>query len=163
MTSCNVCGSMILFGGKKEGNYRFCNNTCLAKGKVFLVSDQISHDVVEKETKALHKGSCPKCGNHGPVDVHLSYRVWSALLFTSWKTTVNICCKRCGVKAQALDLTLSSLFGWWGVPWGIFITPIQIVKNVIGMSKAKNPLAPSPALRNQVRLLIAANYLENEK
>jgi len=20
--------------------------------------------------------------------------------------------------------------GWWGIPWGIFITPVQLVKNV---------------------------------
>jgi len=162
MASCSVCGATIIFGGKKSGDYRFCNDNCYSKGQVLIVSDQIPHDIVETETRNIHQGNCPKCGKDGPVDVHFSYSVWSAAVLTSWKSKVHICCKSCGVKAQAIDLAGSAVLGWWGVPWGFIMTPVQITRNIIGMVK-NNTGEPSDNLRKQVKMHMAAYHLENSK
>lgn len=31
MAKCGYCGTTILFGGKKDGDLRFCNDECHAK------------------------------------------------------------------------------------------------------------------------------------
>lgn len=110
MPKCAYRGSSILFGGKQDGQYRFCNAECAAKGRVLAVANQIPDDVVKQHTLEIHSGACPKCvQQRGPVEVHTVYTVWSVLLMTSWSSKPQISCRPCGVKAQLLG-TASS---WW--------------------------------------------------
>jgi ribosomal protein L24E len=32
MAKCAYCGAMVVFGGKKDGNLRFCNSKCWKEG-----------------------------------------------------------------------------------------------------------------------------------
>ena len=159
MASCDSCGSSILFGGKRQGDFRFCNDKCLANGQLAVAASQMPDDVVRAQVQAIHKGPCPKCQGPGPVDVRVSHTVWSALFMTSWKSTPRITCRACGVKRQALDATSSLLLGWWGVPWGIVVTPMQVLRNLAGMLNRDGAHQPSPRLVKQVRLILASERL----
>ncbi len=133
MAKCDYCGSSILFGGVREGNVRFCNERCYNKGYVLMLSQEIPQDILQHKVNEVRQGLCPKCEGTGPVNVHTSHRVWSALFLTSWSSKPQICCRRCGMKSQIGNAMFSFLFGWWGFPWGFIYTPVQVIRNITGM------------------------------
>ncbi len=161
MAACDACGTTILFGGVRDGDTRFCNQDCHANGYLALAARQIPADLIRQQADAVHHGMCPRCEGPGPVDVHTSYRVWSLLLLTSWKSRPQIACRRCGVKSQVGDALLCLFLGWWGFPWGLLVTPVQVARNIAGIVRSKPPGA-SPELRHIVGLEIAADALQRQ-
>ena len=161
MASCDYCNSMILFGGRRNGDLRFCNEKCEANGALALAARQLPADHVARELAKVHAGQCPKCGGEGPVDVHTSYKVWSALVMTQWSSNPTVCCRGCGTKQRIGDTVYSAVLGWWGFPWGILMTPVQVTRNVAGFFGGPDPSSPSPALEKIVRLHLAANASYN--
>jgi hypothetical protein len=157
MARCDYCNSMILFGGKKQGDLRFCDAKCEQRGVLALVASQLPADAVALHLGEVHRGNCPKCGGAGPVDVHTSYKVWSALVMTQWSSNPSVCCRSCGTKQRIGDTVYSALLGWWGFPWGLVMTPVQVGRNVVGFFRTPDPSGPSPALEKIVRLHLAAN------
>jgi len=159
MASCNACGSTIIFGGKTVGDARFCSDACAQNGPMLSRARQISDADAIVFASKIHGGACPKCSGPGPVDVRTSHQVWSAILMTRWKSTQQIACRKCGIKAQAGDLAISALAGWWGFPWGLLMTPVQVGRNIVGMAVAPDPARPSPMLVQQARLILAQHSL----
>jgi len=160
MAKCAYCGTTVLFGGKKTDGFTFCNATCLAKGQVMLVAKQVPDEAVSRAAQTIYSGPCPVCkGQSGPIDVHTSHTVTSFILMTSWSSSPRVSCKSCGVKSQLGAMAHSLFLGWWGFPWGILITPVQVVKNVIGMARRGESHAPSTELERMVRLNIASQAL----
>lgn len=155
MATCGYCSTTILFGGKRDGTTKFCNDKCLQQGQLVSIASAIPSDVIKRYTDDVHQGSCPRCDGPGPVDVHISYRVWSAAVVTSWSSRPAVSCNSCGTKRKLSDALFSLLLGWWGLPWGFLITPVQIVRNLIGLVRKSSPDQPSPALEKMVRLNIA--------
>ncbi len=158
MASCDACGSTIIFGGKQSGGYRFCNAKCEAKGGLVRVASQIPADQADAQARAIHAGNCPICRGPGPVDVHTAHQVWSALVVTSWKSSPNLCCKSCGRNKQLAAAGLSLVAGWWGFPWGLLMTPIQVGRNLAALA-GPDPSAPSPKLQKIARLILAQQAL----
>ena len=163
MAACSYCGTTILFGGTRDGDLRFCNQECQQKGFVAAVATKVPDTVLKEQVRKIHQGPCPKCGGSGPVDVHTSYRVWSALVLTSWSSRPHIVCRTCGVKARLGDSVFSVVFGWWGFPWGLVMTPVQLFRNLAGLVQINQPTAPSPQLVHLIRLHIAANAIEAQQ
>ncbi len=163
MAKCDYCGSTILFGGKRQGDLRFCNATCTQRGALIAVSRQIPEATVSQSVQQVHQGLCPKCGGTGPVDVHVHHRVWSALFLTSWKSAPQISCRSCGLRSQLSDTALSLVVGWWGFPWGIVFTPVQIGRNIAGMLRGPDPLRASPQLERAVRMIMAAQIVAEQQ
>jgi hypothetical protein len=163
MAKCDYCGSTIIFGGKRDVNGRFCNQKCQARGTLLAVSRQLPDANVQEQVWKAHQGPCPKCHGAGPIDVHVSHKVWSALVLTSWSSQPEVCCRSCGVKSQAAGAVLSLFVGWWGFPWGLILTPIQIGRNLYGMAHQANPSKPSAQLERIVRMNLAANALQQQK
>lgn len=163
MASCSTCSKMILFGGRRLDGLRFCSDDCMAQGHVVVQARAFPDDVVLDSVREVHMGLCPVCGGSGPVDLHTSHEIWSLLLLTSWKSIPRISCRSCGVKRQVSGLFFSLFAGWWGIPWGIFMTPVQIVKNVIGLASPPNPMQPSDGLQTQMRLILAEQVLLGEQ
>ena len=156
MTRCDYCGSRLVFGGIREGDLRFCNNQCKRPGILLASSRQVPDDIVREHVWRVHQGDCPKCHRRrGPVDVHTSYRVWSAAILTRWSSRPQISCRSCGRLSCLKDGLFCLLLGWWGVPWGIVLTPVQLVRNVAGLWSGPDPLQPSPQLEKLVRMNIA--------
>lgn len=156
MTRCDYCGSSILVGGTRDGQRRYCNATCASKGSLAAASREVPDDAVRAEVAKVHRGPCPKCRGAGPVDVHTSYRVWSAIYLTSWSSRPQVACRRCGNKARLGDTLYCLVLGWWGIPWGVLITPVQVVRNLAGLFRAGSSASPSAQLATMVRLQMAA-------
>jgi hypothetical protein len=104
----------------------------------------------------MHQGACPKCKGPGPVDVHTSYWVWSALALTRWGTQQQITCRGCAMKRQVGNLALSGILGWWGFPHGLLLTPVQLWRNARALVVPPDPSQPSPRLVQMARLQLAA-------
>jgi hypothetical protein len=156
MASCAYCNTTIIFGGKRNGNLRFCNAICEREGALALLAEALPAADVGPFIGRVHRGNCPKCSGPGPVDVHTSYRVWSALVLTQWSSRPMVGCKACGTKQQLTDIAFSLVLGWWGFPWGILMTPIQIGRNVWGLLSPPDPTSPSLALEKMLRLQLAS-------
>lgn len=163
MAKCDYCSSTIIFGGKRQGELRFCNDKCAGRGALLQFSRQIPENIVQEAVLRTHQGLCPKCGGAGPVDVHVQHQVWSALVLTSWKSSPQISCRPCGVKSQLVGSAFSLVLGWWGFPWGLLVTPIQIGRNVAGMLRGHDPLRPSPKLEKAIRMTLAAKAVAQQR
>ena len=156
---CAYCDTRVFFGGKREGQFTFCSETCRQAGIRLAVSQQVSDSVVNETLWAAFSGKCPRCGGPGPVDVHTSHRVYSVLVFTSWSSRVAVVCASCGRRAKVSDAILSFAFGWWGLPWGIVMTPIQCGRNIAGLLSRPDASRPSKRLERIVRLGLAEELL----
>src|SRR5262252_5849998 len=149
MAKCAFCGTTILFGGKKEGTLSFCNDKCHAKGRVLLVANQVPDDLVKRQAREIFSGLCPVCKQRrGPVDVHTAHKVWSFILMTQWESQPRVSCRPCGLKRQLFATASSLLVGWWGIPWGLLVTPIQVFKNLWAIARYDESTQPSANLEN---------------
>jgi hypothetical protein len=156
MAKCDSCGTIILFGGKRDENGRFCNRECQEQGAMLALSKELPEAAVQEQLRKTHQGLCPKCGGSGPVDVYVSHRVWSAVLLTSWASTPQVSCRPCGRKSQWMGIGYSLALGWWGFPAGFVVTPIQIGRNLLAMGRSADASTPSPQLEKIVRMTLAA-------
>ena len=156
MKSCRWCGAMLLWMKVRDGETYYCNQEHLIAGQAL---NKISDSEVSDWVQQVHQGSCSKCGGIGPIDIHSSHEVYSLLLFTRWKSLRNICCRKCGIKAQSLALIFSLFLGWWGFPWGLVMTPIQVIRNLFGLVLPPNASAPTSALVDMGRHELAIQKL----
>jgi hypothetical protein len=163
MARCSYCGTAILFGGVRDGELRFCNETCHQQGYLLAVADQVPEDMMAEHVRQVHQGECPKCGGPGPIDFHTSHTVWSALVVTTWRSNNAVCCRSCGMKSKVGAAVMSGIFGWWGFPWGFVMTPVQIVRNIGGLIKSPDPTRPSKELENVARIHLASQFLESQR
>src|SRR5262252_4770125 len=135
MGKCGNCGSTIIMGGVRAGDQSFCNNNCAQNAYVLSVTKSLPTDLVERQIEEIWRGNCPKCRGPGPIDVHKIHEVWSALFLTRWSTKGQVSCRSCAVKRQLGGIAFSFFFGWWGFPWGLILTPVQIIRNIVAMSR----------------------------
>jgi hypothetical protein len=148
MPSCDYCNRFIIFGGVRQGGSRYCGRACQQKAQASLGS-QFDPDEVAQLVQRVHEGRCPVCNGEGPIDVQLSHEVWSAMVLTRWVSRSRLACHRCGNKARTKAILSSAVLGWWGIPWGLIVTPMQIFRNISGIMSGP-PTAPSPQMRNIV-------------
>ena len=139
MATCPTCNTTILFGGRKKDGARYCSTKCLTSATKAGVSKSIPAEVALEAVARVLAGPCPLCGGAGPVDVFTSHRIASFLVMTSWRNVPRISCRRCGTKRQLAGLLYSTLLGWWGFPWGLVMTPVQITKNLVGLARRAEP------------------------
>lgn len=160
MASCSYCSSFILFGGASDQTGRYCNDRCQQAGHLLLIAQRIPQATLDELTANVHQGECPRCRGRGPVDVHKAHKVWSALLLTSWSSAPEISCKSCAVKRQIGASFFSGTLGWWGFPWGLIMTPFQIIRNGVEMFGGPDSSKPSPLLHRHVAMQAAASLVE---
>lgn len=156
MASCATCGSTILFGATRVGALSFCNVGCQAKGHLLVRAAQVPEAEAYAWARRIHAGPCPVCAGPGPIDNHRSHRVWSAFIVTQWHSRSHIVCRSCGVKAQLRDMAYSAVLGWWGFPWGLVMTPVQILRTLGGLASPPKGSEPSAALIQASKLELAA-------
>lgn len=153
MATCDCCGKYYTFGGLKAGRYAFCNGTCHSRGSVLVALDEAPPGSLTDFIVAAHRSDCPSCGRPGPIDVRPSHWVWSLMVLTRWGTDHNIECAPCGRVRQAKAIGLSLLVGWWGVPFGLVFTPVQLIRNVIALMQSNR--GPSADFQRLMRLEFA--------
>lgn len=162
MASCAACGTFIVFGGSRDehGN-RFCNDKCLRGGAVARVAASVPDDLVAETAASIHAGPCPSCRGPGPIDLHQSHQVLSFLVATRWASKSHLACKGCARKKQLGGVAISLAGGWWGFPWGLIMTPVQVSRNIGGMLGGPRPEAPSPMLMQFARETIALEMAQS--
>jgi hypothetical protein len=163
MPKCGYCGSTIIIGGVSAAGQRFCNNKCHQNAYILSVTKNVPPDVLDRKVEAVWHDNCPKCRGLGPVDVHKVHEVWSCLVLTRWTTKAQVSCHACAVKRQLGGVAFSLFFGWWGFPWGLVLTPVQITRNLIGISRGPDPSRPSEELRKLVLIGLGAQMLASQK
>jgi hypothetical protein len=156
MATCAFCGNMILFGGIKEGELRFCNAICQSNGSVLTAAATVPEAAAQDLARQIHFGPCPRCKGPGPVDIHNSHWVWSAVVFSRWGSQRHVSCRHCAFKSQVGNLVFSAGLGWWGFPWGFVLTPVQVVRNVIGIASPPDPSMPSARLVQLARVQLVS-------
>lgn len=156
MKSCHYCSTTILFGGVSDADLRFCSSRCCQSHRLLQLAERVSTSVVRTRVAEFHQGRCPVCGGPGPCDVHRTYKVWSAVFATHWSATPRVSCRSCATKSQLAGALSSFLLGWWGLPWGLIMTPVQIVRNLRAIVRGPNPAEPSLDLERLVRVGLAA-------
>lgn len=160
MANCGYCGTTILLGGVRQGNLRFCNTRCQQNAYVLRVAQRVPPNVLERQIEEVFRGNCPKCRGLGPIDVHKVHRVWSALFLTQWSSSPQVCCRSCGTRGQVGGMLFSLALGWWGFPWGLVLTPVQVARNIADIFAGPDPSRPSNDLRKLVQVTLGLQMIQ---
>jgi len=95
---------------------------------------------------------CPDCRRKSsPLMGAIIRTVRSYVLITSYKKVLVIACPECLKKRRKEAMILTSLLGWWGIPMGIFQTPIALIaslKDVKNQEMISNQIISSIAVKN---------------
>jgi hypothetical protein len=153
VAACDCCGKHYTFGALRTGARAVCSGTCQERGQVLTALDILPPAEIGSFVADAHRGDCPTCGRPGPVDIRRAHWVWSAFFLTRWGSEAKIECVRCGRIRQAKALALSLLVGWWGVPFGLFVTPTQIVRNLMALIASNG--RPSADFRRAMQFELA--------
>lgn len=161
--ACATCKKAILFGGKRAGNRRYCSKACCERDELGRLAQQVPEKDVQVLVERLRTGQCRSCRGHAGQEWFQSYFVYSAVVLTSWRTKGEVSCRACARKRQARDLLGSFTLGWWGIPFGLAVTPVMVGANLVGM--LRNPLArpPSKGLVEHARLLLAHELWKSQR
>ena len=155
MAKCAQCKHICFFNLKKSGDKVFCGDKCLQEALLEEACQRVDSALLQREIEAIFRGPCPRCSKqNGPVDIRRRHEVVSMLIITKWSTLSEFACKSCASKRQVASLLFSGVAGWWGFPFGLIVTPVQILRNGAEILK-KNPLQPSPELHRAVQVQLA--------
>jgi hypothetical protein len=56
-------------------------------------------------------------------------------------------------------LAFSLFCGWWGFPWGLILTPVQVTRNIVAMCGGPDSSQPSVDLRKIVQINLGQQML----
>lgn len=153
MAVCDYCGTTYRGGAAVHGNLRFCTHQCRDRGRILELLDEFAPKVIDAEIQKLRTGPCEECGAQANIDIHKSYRVHSVVIWTQWRSLSHLCCQSCGRKHQWKAIGYSGTLGWWGLPFGPIITPIQIARNFFAIMRRAD--RPSPDFTRIMRVHLA--------
>ena len=123
------------------------------------VAGCFSDDAIQEHVALVHQGDCPLCHGPGPVDVHVSHRVWSGPKVIRLSDRRLVCCRSCAVKARLRDTAFSLWRGWRGIPRVPWLPLLQALRNLGGLLSLPHPAYPSDALVRLVRTNLASEFL----
>ncbi|MDD3586149.1 MAG: hypothetical protein PHQ75_03105 [Thermoguttaceae bacterium] len=165
MGKCKHCGTTILFGGQRDSNGNlYCNATCMEQDVPSRAREILPQDVIDRYTDSIRESECPVChGRCSPIDIQYSYRVVSFLVITQYSTRPRLSCTRCARMANIKDFLITAIAGWWGFPFGILLTPIYLIRNMIKFICPVGENAPSEALKDLSSTLIMQQLAEEQE
>jgi len=88
--------------------------------------------------------ACESCGAP-KADRLITRRAVSFIVFTSSRIHTAVLCRPCATRACLRDIFITSLCGWWGVPFGPFLAFQAILFNIRALTRVA-PLGPSAGL-----------------
>jgi hypothetical protein len=158
---CDLCGKSLRRKGyvSSESGKRFCSDECRESDYFLEAAGDIPHNEILKATHEIWNGPCPRCKrNRSKVDFRTHYWVYSVVILTSWGRNAEMCCRHCGIQANLQWMAYCLLLDWWGIPFGVLITPVKVLQNVGQMLKTDHQ--PSPRLRGVARLQLAREIVK---
>lgn len=160
--ACPTCKSMVLFGGVKDGGQTYCKAKCFQQMQVLKMAQSLDPQQVMNFAAAIKNGPCPSCKQqNGPVEIHKTRHVFSMVFMTRYSTQSHVVCRPCGRQKQALALLGCLTLGWWGIPWGLLITPFYSIQNLFALFLGDGAGSPSAALTECARLTLAQQALKS--
>ena len=131
MANCGNCGKSFFFAGftSEDGN-KYCDERCQLEHELQPYIDRITDAELDEALTLMQFVNCPECDGKGPLEVWHSHSIWSVLVLTRWVNEAHFCCQSCARKHQWKGLAMSTLLGWWGFPWGVIMTPVQIFRGL---------------------------------
>jgi hypothetical protein len=163
MAKCDYCCTFYRGGAIKDGDLRFCSGHCRDRGQMLKSALAcVPEEVIEDQIASVHAGPCPDCNQRKRVDYYDSYWVWSAFILTRWGTKTHISCQECARKRQKDDLMSCVALGWWGVPAGLIVTPLQIWANIRAMRDLGSE-GPSKRLKHSIKMQIARHLMSRQQ
>ena len=128
-------------------------NPNILKG-AFAQNKEYSIDEIENYSNLLRDLPCPICENtHEKLNGTILHTVKSFIFFTTSRAEPTIACPDCLDKKNNDAIFSTALLGWWGIPWGLFKTPIYIYRNY--KEKKENRLSVS----NNTLLLYTLDHI----
>jgi hypothetical protein len=120
-----------------------------------IVVADISDETVLAQAMKIKNGDCPLCQcRKSAVELRTEHWIWSAIFVTRLGYRRALMCRDCGRSRNLKALGWCVLLGWWGVPFGLLVTPYKIFAN-LGEFLRKDKPQPSDALRDLVRTRLA--------
>jgi hypothetical protein len=160
MATCASCGNSILWGGVNQSGRRYCGPKCCSQDELGRLASSIPEQAVKIEAKKIRNGLCPVCSRRGEeIELRKSYKAISYLIMTSWGAYPIISCSSCHRKKVFGHFLLTFFFGWWGLPWGLIITPVQLIRNICAFATDTKTSEPSKELCSAVRIMMAHTNL----
>lgn len=94
--------------------------------------------------------ACQRCGRSDPT-LRLTVFPWvvSIVIMSYKRAAVGIFCSSCRSSERWKYFGLSALFGWWGIPWGLFWTLEALAHNASGGQQPKDQNAALLAVLGQ--------------
>ena len=87
-------------------------------------------EVNELKSKIINL-PCPDCGQRSfPLIGSFIRTVKSFIIITSYKKSPVIVCQSCLNKRRKNAMISTLLLGWWGIPFGLFRTPIALIASL---------------------------------
>ena len=162
MATCPSCNQWFI-GGVTSNGRKFCSEACVQEGVIFQVIDQLPAQYIDEQTRRIHHGLCPECKGPGPVECFQTHNVYAFVFMTRWTSTPHVCCKACATQKALGAIALTLVTGWWGIPHGIVMTPIQIARNIGTMRREVVTGQPSDQMRQLVGRMAANQFLEQQR
>jgi hypothetical protein len=107
----------------------------LIKGIEAQTKELTESELTELKSKIANL-PCPDCGaKNTPLIGTLIRNVKSFIVLTSYKKVPVITCETCANKRRKNAMISTFLLGWWGIPFGIFRTPIALIQTLIDKNK----------------------------
>lgn len=99
----------------------------LIKGIEAQIKELTESELHELKSKIVNL-TCPECGQKNtPLIGSLIRTVKSFLIITSYKKVPVITCKSCSDEKRKNAMVSTALLGWWGIPFGLFRTPMALI------------------------------------
>ncbi|MPM24413.1 hypothetical protein SDC9_70895 [bioreactor metagenome] len=112
-------------------------NPDLIKGIEAQTKELTDSEINELKSKIANL-TCPECGHkNGQLVGSIIRTVKSFILLTSYKKVPVITCKTCAEKKRKNAIISTALLGWWGIPFGLFRTPIALIATLKDKDKAE--------------------------
>lgn len=102
-------------------------NTELLTG-IEAQTKELTNTELEETIQKIESLACPECGsNKSKLVGTLIRKVKSFVIVTNYSKTPIISCQSCADSIRKKALITTVTLGWWGVPWGLFKTPMALI------------------------------------
>jgi endogenous inhibitor of DNA gyrase (YacG/DUF329 family) len=152
---CDYCGQSVVIGSIRSAGQRFCSERCRDESALLVKSVDLAPDLIYEHAIRMMYGECPECGvagNH--VEMRPTWYLVSAFYFVHSSRKAELRCRACARKASFRAAASCLLLGWWSI-YGIFVTPVSIIRNLRVGFASKVEDEPSGALLIRARIELA--------
>lgn len=130
-SECDYCGNSAKKKPLFDQGQRFCSSNCVRAARISEAAVDISAEQIQTLALAIRSGPCPDCRlSESVVEIRFQYRVVSLVLITEYQRKSRLCCVACGRKQNMKAFCLTFFLGWWGVPFGLIMTPTYLIANM---------------------------------